>query len=106
MTVTTWKKGQKDGKTVTLKKHFNKWFNKEGGFVVLPFQQMIASGVEVVGKMDPTKVVEAKKKVVRIEDAGKSMDDKWASLLAESSGVSVEETATPSKGKKRSKKAA
>merc|ERR1712230_59735 len=75
LTVTVWKKGEKDGKVVSIKKPFTQWFDKKGGFVVLPFQQMIASA----------------------EDADKSMDDKWASLLAESSGVSLgaEETATP-----------
>ncbi|KAG4438067.1 hypothetical protein IFR05_006433 [Cadophora sp. M221] len=110
LTVTTWKKGSKEGKVVGIKKPFTQWFDKKGGFVVLPFQQMIASAVEVVGKMDPGKVVKKEKKVASVEDGGenKSMDDKWASLLAESSGVSlsVEETTTPKSSKKRSKKAA
>ncbi|KAH7354809.1 microsomal signal peptidase 25 kDa subunit-domain-containing protein [Rhexocercosporidium sp. MPI-PUGE-AT-0058] len=108
LTVTTWKKGSKEGKVVGIKKPFTQWFDKKGGFVVLPFQQMIASAVEVVGKMDPGKVVKKEKKVVSVEDGeeNKSMDDKWASLLAESSGVSLggEETATPKSSKKRSKK--
>ena len=108
MTVTVWKKGEKDGKVVSIKKPFTQWFDKKGGFVVLPFQQMIASAVDVVGKMDPGKVVKKEKKVASVEDADKSMDDKWASLLAESSGVSLgaEETVTPKSSKKRSKKAA
>jgi len=91
---------------VSIKKPFTQWFDKKGGFVVLPFQQMIASAVDVVGKMDPGKVVKKEKKVASVEDADKSMDDKWASLLAESSGVSLgaEETATPKSSKKRSKK--
>jgi len=106
LTVTVWKKGEKDGKVVSIKKPFTQWFDKKGGFVVLPFQQMIASAVDVVGKMDPGKVVKKEKKVASVEDADKSMDDKWASLLAESSGVSLgaEETATPKSSKKRSKK--
>ncbi|KAH6723390.1 microsomal signal peptidase 25 kDa subunit-domain-containing protein [Leptodontidium sp. MPI-SDFR-AT-0119] len=111
LTVTTWKKGSKEGgKVVGIKKPFTQWFDKKGGFVVLPFQQMIASAVEVVGKMDPGKVVKKEKKVASVEDGkeNKSMDDKWASLLAESSGASLgaEETATPKSSKKRSKKAA
>lgn len=68
---------------------------------------MLASNVPLVGKADPKSVVETKKKVVRVEDEGKSMEDKWASLLAESSGVSLDDLSgtTPSKaGKKRSKK--
>ncbi|KAK0119950.1 hypothetical protein ONS95_011374 [Cadophora gregata] len=108
LTVTVWKKGDKEGKVVGIKKPFTQWFDKKGGFVVLPFQQMIASAVDVVGKMDPGKVVKKEKKVASVEDADKSMDDKWASLLAESSSVSVgaEETTTPKSSKKRSKKAA
>ncbi|PVH87572.1 SPC25-domain-containing protein [Cadophora sp. DSE1049] len=108
LTVTVWKKGEKEGKVIGIKKPFTQWFDKKGGFVVLPFQQMIASAVDVVGKMDPGKVVKKEKKAASVEDADKSMDDKWASLLAESSGVSLgaKETATPKSSKKRSKKAA
>jgi len=105
----------KDGKVkeVKLKKGFNGWFDKKGGFVVLPFQQMFASAVEVIGKADPAKVVsKEKKKKVEEGKAGKSMEDKWASLLAESGGITLDDldtsssTATPSKGgKKRGKKA-
>ncbi|EKD17522.1 uncharacterized protein L3040_006638 [Drepanopeziza brunnea f. sp. 'multigermtubi'] len=106
LTVTTWKAGKGKGETKAIKKPFTKWFDKQGSFVALPFQQMLATGIEVVGMADPGKVVLPEKKVASVEGEGqeKSMDDKWASLLAESSGVSVEE-ATPTKGKKRSKKA-
>jgi signal peptidase complex subunit 2 len=93
--------------TYSLKKPFTGWFDKAGNFVTEPFQQMLASNVPLIGQADPKRVVESKKKVVRVEDAGKSMDDKWASLLAESSGVSLDDLSgtTPSKsGKKRSKK--
>jgi signal peptidase complex subunit 2 len=112
----TVKTTSKDGKVkeVKLKKGFNGWFDKKGGFVVLPFQQMFASAVDVIGKADPAKVVskEKKKKVEGGEAENKSMEDKWASLLAESSGITLDDldtsssTATPSKGgKKRGKKA-
>ncbi|CZT45615.1 related to signal peptidase 18 KD subunit [Rhynchosporium secalis] len=110
LTVTVWAKGEKGvGKVVSIRKPFTQWFDKKGFFVVLPFQQMIASAVDAVGKLDPGKVVKKEKKVVSVEEGeeDKSMDDKWASLLAESSGVSVaggEETSTPKGSKKRSKK--
>lgn len=70
---------------------------------------MFATNVKVVGQADPKKIVEQKKKVVAPEEVNKSMDEKWASLLAESSGVSLDDlssgAATGSvKGKKRSKK--
>jgi signal peptidase complex subunit 2 len=109
LSVTTYGKGEKKGKTVSIKKPFNLWFDKAGHFVALPFQQMLASGVKIVGEADPTKVVEGKKKKEKVEE-DKSMDDKWASLLAESSGVSLDDVAaspaaTPSGRKKRGKNA-
>ncbi len=77
--------------------------------MVTPFQQIFASNIPLIGAADPRKVVEEKKKkVINVGDSdGKTMDEKWASLLAESSGVSLDDLArtTPSKGgKKRSKK--
>ncbi|KAL2070638.1 hypothetical protein VTL71DRAFT_13664 [Oculimacula yallundae] len=109
LTITVWEKaGSREGKVVRVKKPFTQWFDKKGHFVALPFQQMIASATEVVGRLDPAKVVKKEKKVVTVEEGeeDKSMDDKWASLLAESSGVSVggQETATPKSSKKRNKK--
>lgn len=108
LTVETWGKGGGKSKKKTIKKPFSKWFDKQGRFVVLPFQQMVATGVEVVGRLDPAKVVEKKEKPARVEDANKTMDDKWASLLAESEGVGSGaggEEATP-RTKRRGKKAA
>ena len=89
-----------------IKKPFTGWFDKAGHFVTLPFQQMFASNVTVIGAADPGRVVEKKKKPANIED-GKNMDEKWASLLAESSGVTLDDlgsassSATPAKGGKR-----
>lgn len=110
LTITTTPKGGK-GKAVTIKKPFTQWFDKAGHFVVLPFQQMLASNISLVGNADPSKVVEDKKKQKKVKEGeeNKSMDEKWASLLAESSGVSLDSLAdvakeTPSR-KKRGKKA-
>ncbi len=103
-------KGEKKAKVVSLKKPFTQWFDKAGHFVALPFQQVFASNVELIGNADPTKVVDEKKKKVvekEVGDAGKSLDDKWASLLAESSGVTLDdlaagvETKASGGGKKR-----
>lgn len=92
---------------VSLRKPFTGWFDRDGRLVVLPLQQMLASNVGIVGERDPERVVVAKKKVVRIED-GKTNDEKWAALLAESSGAldggNASGADTPSKGKKRAKK--
>jgi signal peptidase complex subunit 2 len=103
----------KDGKVKEQKieRSFTEWFDAAGHFVTTPFQQMFASNVEVIGKADPKNVVKKEKKVKAPVDDGKTMDEKWASLLAESSGVSpapigAESTATPGKGtKRRGKKA-
>ncbi|CAG8981120.1 hypothetical protein HYALB_00005834, partial [Hymenoscyphus albidus] len=104
LTVTT--KG-KDGKKKVKRvdKAFAGWFDGKGHFVAKPFQQMMARSFEVVGKADPKNaVVEEKKKKVLVDN--RSMDEKWASLLAESEGNVAASTATPEKSaKKRGKKA-
>jgi signal peptidase complex subunit 2 len=98
----------KDGNVTTKKidKAFSGWFDAAGHFVTRPFQQMLASNVDVIGEVDPKNVVVAakKEKVDEVED-NRSMDDKWASLLAESETLDAVTSATPAKGgKKRGKK--
>lgn len=99
----------KDGKVTTKKidKSFSGWFDGAGHFVARPFQQMLATNVEVIGNVDPKNVVvAAKKEKVDELDDNRSMDDKWASLLAESVDLDALTTATPAKSaKKRAKKA-
>ncbi|EPE31596.1 hypothetical protein GLAREA_12352 [Glarea lozoyensis ATCC 20868] len=99
----------KDGKSTTKKvdKAFSGWFDAAGHFVTRPFQQMLATNVELIGQADPKNVVVAakKEKVDEVED-NRSMDDKWASLLAESSIEDAVTSGTPAKSaKKRGKKA-
>ncbi|TVY21428.1 Signal peptidase complex subunit SPC2 [Lachnellula arida] len=113
LTVTT---ESKDGKRETkeVKREFREWFDGKGAFVAKPFQRMLASSVAVIGKVDPKNAVPVKKeKKEKVED-NRSMDEKWASLLAESEGTVVVEpetngastsTPTPGKGKRRGKKA-
>lgn len=88
-----------------IERPFMDWFDGAGHFVSKPFQQMFASKVEVIGRVDTKNVVKKEKKVKAPVDDGKTMDEKWASLLAESSGASpsvvTESTATPAKGTKR-----
>lgn len=106
LTISTFKKENPEKPhVVNLKKPFTQWFDKEGRFVVLPFQQMFASNVPVIGVADPDRVVEEKMKL-KIED-GKSADEKWAALLKESeAGLEADSTGTDAqvKAKKRSKK--
>ena len=86
-----------------MEKEFKDWFDGKGHFVAQPFQEMLASNVALIGKVDPKRVVSKKEKTVQVDD-GKSMDEKWASLLAESTGVEASESAVPGKGKRRAKK--
>ncbi|RDL38380.1 Uncharacterized protein BP5553_02720 [Venustampulla echinocandica] len=113
LTITT---TSRDGKSTTkhLCKAFKGWFDVQGHFIAKPFQQMLAGSVDVIGRADPKNAKAANEgkpeKKPKVED-NRSMDDKWASLLAESSGTreqdsSAASTATPGKGgKKRGKKA-
>lgn len=63
---------------------------------------MFASNVPVIGVADPERVVEEKMKL-KVED-GKSAEDKWAALLAESQEGSTG-AETGGKATKRNKKA-
>lgn len=77
-----------------------------------PFQDMLALSVPLIATLDPQAGLRTKKEPDAEQlDDGKTMDEKWASLLAESEGldgsVGAISSATPaSKGKRRAKKAA
>lgn len=43
-------------KTLTFSRPFASWFDEQGRFVALPFQQMLASSVPLVGAADPQRV--------------------------------------------------
>jgi len=100
--IITWSGKQAPGLTKQLVKPFAEWFDEKGHFIAKPFQQMLASNVAILGKLDPKNVVsEKKKKVVETVDDGKTMDEKWASLLEDSKVEN--ETSTPTKAKRRVK---
>ena len=46
--------------TTTFSRPFSSWFDEQGRFVALPFQQMLASAIPIVGAADPQHVVSAK----------------------------------------------
>ena len=114
VTVSTYTKANSSKPTSTvISKPFAEWFDEAGRFVVTPFQEMLASNVPVIGKADPKRVNGAKNqknKIAKPAEDGTNMDQKWASLLAESSGmdalnVVAASTATPEKSpKKRGRK--
>ncbi|KAI6246641.1 Signal peptidase complex subunit 2 [Erysiphe necator] len=95
LTVTTYLKSQpKRPNTQILKKPFNEWFNKAGYFVPLPFQQMLASNVPLIGAADPARVLSSTRK----KDSGsksteelKNGDNKEKHLnrVSESSGIDI-----------------
>jgi signal peptidase complex subunit 2 len=117
LTITVQEKGAGGkGKEIRIVRPFREWFDKEGHFVTIPFQQMLASNVGVIGAADPKRVAEEKEMGAGAKaDDTKSMEEKWNSLLAESSGATVVDSkveadaassATPGKrGKRRAKKA-
>ncbi|KAH6670612.1 putative signal peptidase complex subunit SPC2 [Halenospora varia] len=104
---TTSKEGRRKRKVV--KREFREWFDSQGHFHSKPFQQMLAQSVEVIGKADPKNAVKEGEKPKPVVEDNRTMDEKWASLLAESEGADAtngSSTATPAKGgKKRGKKA-
>lgn len=48
----------KSGKEETIKIScsFTEWFDAQGHFIAQPFQEMFASAVPLIGKMDPKRV--------------------------------------------------
>lgn len=56
VTVTS-KNGQK--KTVELAKPFAEWFDSQGHFVTTPFQEILATNIAVIGKLDSKRVKSA-----------------------------------------------
>ncbi|TDZ22060.1 Signal peptidase complex subunit SPC2 [Colletotrichum orbiculare MAFF 240422] len=53
ITITT-KAGEK--KTFSLAQPFNQWFDSQGHFVAAPFQEILATNIPLVGKLDPKRV--------------------------------------------------
>src|SRR5436190_4802035 len=39
--------------TINLSESFSKWFDAQGNFAAVPFQEMLATGVPLIGKLDP-----------------------------------------------------
>ncbi|RDW60227.1 microsomal signal peptidase subunit [Coleophoma crateriformis] len=98
----------KSGKTkeIKFKREFRKWFDAKGNMVAQPFQQLWASNVECIGMVDQKNIVRTKeegKKTIEVAGKDASMDEKWASLLAESqpgvTGVETESGTASKRGK-------
>ncbi|KAJ0168888.1 Signal peptidase complex subunit SPC2 [Colletotrichum tanaceti] len=48
------KNGEK--KTLELSKPFAEWFDSQGRFVAVPFQEVLATNIPIIGKLDPKRV--------------------------------------------------
>ncbi|KAF1986189.1 putative signal peptidase complex component [Aulographum hederae CBS 113979] len=57
-------------KEIDVEAPFTRWFTRDGQIVPKPFQQWLASSVDVVGKADPTNVVEDIGRGSSIEEKG------------------------------------
>jgi len=69
---------------------FSEWFDAEGHFHTIPFQEMLATKSTLIGAADPKRVASAKERKTKERkekygvDDGKSMDEKLAALIRES----------------------
>lgn len=85
------------------------WFDAAGHFVALPFQQMFAGEVPVIGKADPTKVVAVGGETVQTTPGSQGLQRSTdGNITGRGTGASVREidsTATPRKSGKSRKKA-
>ncbi|KAK1725651.1 hypothetical protein CaCOL14_011505 [Colletotrichum acutatum] len=53
----TSKNGEK--KVINLSQPFKQWFDSQGRFVAVPFQEILATNIPAVGKLDPKRVTSA-----------------------------------------------
>ncbi|CRK26928.1 hypothetical protein BN1708_000714 [Verticillium longisporum] len=86
--------------TIDLAKPFAQWFDSKGTFVVVPFQEMLATGVPAIGKLDTRRVrsgAEAEKQQDAYDPA--VLD----AVLAAQSSASATGSAAESKSAKRRK---
>jgi hypothetical protein len=79
--------------TLKISRPFMQWFDAAGHFVVLPFQQMFAGEVPMIGKADPTKAVAVDGKLLQTTAAGQGLQPVVdGSTAGRGTGASVSET--------------
>lgn len=90
-------------KTFEISSPFTRWFDSDGYFVAKPFQQWLASELEIVGEADP-KNAEAAKKIregyVELTDGDAKVADRRLEVQAEPTARETPEK----KARERSKK--
>ncbi|KAK0378564.1 microsomal signal peptidase 25 kDa subunit [Colletotrichum melonis] len=45
-----------ENKVINLSQPFNQWFDSQGRFVAVPFQEILATNIPAVGKLDPKRI--------------------------------------------------
>ena len=90
-------------KTLEISSSFTRWFDSDGFFVAKPFQQWLASEIQIVGEADP-KNAEAAKKIqegyLELTDG----DVKVADARLEAEGGTTGKETSGKKARERSKK--
>jgi signal peptidase complex subunit 2 len=104
VTVTYYKAGQPNvPHTIKFSRPFMQWFNEAGHFVALPFQQMFATEVAVIGSLDPTRAIKLDSKA--LSDAPSGTEPLKTVENIHATGLSASEaTPTSRKGTKSRRK--
>ncbi|KAI9798860.1 MAG: hypothetical protein M1833_004363 [Piccolia ochrophora] len=92
-------KEKSEPRVIKIQAPFSRWFDSEGHFVALPFQQWLATEIPVVGSADPARLAVAAGKPSQGEQQGEGS----GSALSASPDT-VRDRQGGSSGKKRSKK--
>ncbi|KAF7564075.1 hypothetical protein G7046_g77 [Stylonectria norvegica] len=85
-------------KTVKVARSFTQWFDEMGQFVTIPFQEMLATSVPLIGKRDPKRITVSQE----LLDANPDVLD--AILAANSATAAGSSTAAEAASKKGSRK--
>lgn len=83
-------------KTIKLAESFTQWFDEQGRFVAVPFQQILATAVPLIGKRDP-------KRVAVSQDLLDASPDVLDAILAADTAAGSSTATDAQKGGKRRK---
>lgn len=87
--------------TIKLSHPFSEWFDASGNFVAIPFQQIFANGVPMIGAADPTKVTQGSKAVPQAPFTEQELLKNLTALSSNGTKIPVEvSTSTTNSGKK------
>ncbi|PHH62381.1 hypothetical protein CDD81_7177 [Ophiocordyceps australis] len=93
-------KSRGEATTLDIAKPFAEWFDETGRFVTPPFQQMLASSVPIIGKLDPKRVKLASQKML---DDNPDLFDAALATKKQDEGISTAASVKETKAEKRRK---